>query len=103
MNRTESPSRRGGATEPAAVSEWPADLIAHHAADRLLGLEPIDWLAEGLDQSKKRENAREEEAKRRKTPGGVPVLIRPTRWKSTRASTSTPLMGCSGSSFATAG
>jgi hypothetical protein len=42
------------------------DLIAMHAADRLLGLEPIDWLAEGLDQSKKRENARKEEAKKKK-------------------------------------
>jgi hypothetical protein len=42
------------------------DLIVHHAADRLLGLEPIDWLAEGLDQNKKREDARKEEAKKKK-------------------------------------
>jgi CubicO group peptidase (beta-lactamase class C family) len=42
------------------------DLIVHHAADRLLGLEPIDWLAEGLDESKKREDSRKEEAEQKK-------------------------------------
>ncbi len=42
------------------------DLIVLHAADRLLGLEPIDWLAEGLDQSKKGEDARKEAAKKKK-------------------------------------
>ena len=41
------------------------ELITHHAADRLLGLEPIDWLAEALDQRKKarrrQEGGQEEE------------------------------------------
>ena len=45
------------------------DLIALHAADRLLGLDPIDWLAEALDQRKKDDDA--EKAKKKKWPGGV--------------------------------
>ena len=41
-------------------------LIAEHAADRLLGLDPIDWLAEALEQRRKSEGAGNEVAKNRK-------------------------------------
>jgi len=41
-------------------------LIIQHAADRLLGLDPVDWLAEGLEESKKRQDARKEEAEQKK-------------------------------------
>jgi CubicO group peptidase (beta-lactamase class C family) len=41
-------------------------LIAEHAADRLLGLDPIDWLAEALEQRRKSEGAKKEDAKNRK-------------------------------------
>jgi CubicO group peptidase (beta-lactamase class C family) len=41
------------------------DLIVNHAADRLLGLKPIDWLAEGLDRRTKG-LAAEKEAKKKK-------------------------------------
>ncbi|HZW34487.1 MAG TPA: DUF3471 domain-containing protein, partial [Isosphaeraceae bacterium] len=40
-------------------------LVAQHASDRLLGLEPIDWLAEGLDRRTK-SLAAEKEAKTKK-------------------------------------
>ena len=43
------------------------DLIVLHAADRLLGLEPIDWLAEDLDQRKKGEDAKKEDKKKKET------------------------------------
>jgi hypothetical protein len=43
------------------------DLIVLHAADRLLGLKPIDWLAEGLVQSKKGEDAKKEDKKKKET------------------------------------
>jgi CubicO group peptidase (beta-lactamase class C family) len=39
------------------------DLIVLHVADRLLGLEPFDWLAEGLDHRKKAEDASKVAAK----------------------------------------
>ncbi|MFI5455301.1 MAG: serine hydrolase [Isosphaerales bacterium] len=42
------------------------DLIVMHAADRLLELEPIDWLAEGLVERKKGEDA-EKEPKKKET------------------------------------
>jgi CubicO group peptidase (beta-lactamase class C family) len=42
-----------------------AGLIANHAADRLLGLKPIDWLAEALDRRTKG-LAAEKEAKKKK-------------------------------------
>jgi CubicO group peptidase (beta-lactamase class C family) len=51
-------------------------LIIRHAADRLLGLEPIDWLAEGLDRRNKG-LAAEKEAKTKKAtvrrPGAPPA------------------------------
>ncbi len=41
------------------------ELITRHAADRLLGLAPIDWLAEGLEKHTKAQGA-EKEAKKNK-------------------------------------
>jgi CubicO group peptidase (beta-lactamase class C family) len=41
------------------------ELITRHAADRLLGLQPIDWLAEGLEKRTKAQDA-EKEAKKKK-------------------------------------
>src|SRR5262249_25610712 len=52
------------------------DLIVMHAADRLLGLDPIDWLAEGREQLKKGEDARKEGKKKTETwrrPGTHPA------------------------------
>jgi hypothetical protein len=52
------------------------DDIALHAADRLLGLEPIDWLGETLDQLTKGEDARKESKEKKETgqrPGTRPV------------------------------
>jgi CubicO group peptidase (beta-lactamase class C family) len=52
------------------------ELIVRHASDRLLGLSPIDWLAEGLDKRTKALDA-EKEAKKKKDsvrrPGTKPA------------------------------
>jgi CubicO group peptidase (beta-lactamase class C family) len=52
------------------------ELITRHAADRLLGLTPIDWLAEGLEKHTKAQDA-EKEAKKKKEsvrrPGTKPA------------------------------
>jgi CubicO group peptidase (beta-lactamase class C family) len=42
-------------------------LIGQHAADRLLGLEPIDWLAEALDRRVKSQAAEKEAKKKKET------------------------------------
>jgi CubicO group peptidase (beta-lactamase class C family) len=42
-------------------------LIGQHAADRLLGLEPIDWLAEALDRRTKSRAAQKEAKKKKET------------------------------------
>ena len=42
-------------------------LLIRHASDRLLGLEPIDWLAEGLDRRKKGQDAEKEAKKKKET------------------------------------
>jgi CubicO group peptidase (beta-lactamase class C family) len=50
-------------------------ILAQHAADRVLGLEPIDWNAEGLENRRKGKEVREEsEAKKetRRRPGTSP-------------------------------
>src|SRR5262249_29624867 len=42
-------------------------LIVEHASDRLLGLAPIDWLAEGLDRRNKGLDAEKEAKKKKET------------------------------------
>jgi hypothetical protein len=42
-------------------------LIVRHASDRLLGLNPIDWLAEGLDRRNKGLDAQKEAKKKKET------------------------------------
>jgi hypothetical protein len=52
------------------------ELLSRHLADRLFGLEPIDWLAEGRSGSeeiqKKVEEGKKEKAKRFRLPGTTP-------------------------------
>ncbi len=51
-------------------------LIVRHAADRVLGLEPIDWLAEGLDRRNKALDAEKAAKKKKETvrqPGTRPA------------------------------
>ena len=52
------------------------ELITRHAADRLLSLEPIDWLAEGLDKRNKGLDAQKEAKKKKESvrrPGTRPA------------------------------
>jgi CubicO group peptidase (beta-lactamase class C family) len=52
------------------------ELITRHASDRLLNLEPIDWLAEGLDKRNKALDAQKEAKKKKESvrrPGTRPA------------------------------
>jgi CubicO group peptidase (beta-lactamase class C family) len=52
------------------------ELITRHASDRLLGLKPIDWLAEGLDRRNKALDAQKEAKKKKESvrrPGTKPA------------------------------
>ncbi len=52
------------------------ELIARHASDRLLSLEPIDWLAEGLEKRNKALDAEKEARKKKESvrrPGTRPA------------------------------
>ena len=72
--------------------EWHGlpEMVTRHAADRLLGLPPIDWNGEALGKKAKNKAAAKEAKTKKDTRAAARERRPPTNWRNTPVSTSTP-------------